>query len=410
MGYKDQALKGFAWMGSQQVIQRLISYGKIALLARILTPEKFGIFGIAGLILSLLEIFLFTGINTFLLQQKESIKKYVDTAYVMSIIRGFLIAAIVYASAAQVATFFRSPEALTVLRLISIVPLLRGFINPSVATFLKSLNYKKEFVWKIFLFAIESMITIGTALFTRSELSFVYGLIAGVICEVVLSHLLIMPQPRLKMNIIQVKLILKQGRWVTLYNWLEYLVTHGDDGVVGRLMNTTALGVYQNVYKISTLPLTEVVNAVNRVTFSIYVKISDDVYRLKTAFFKTLIFSQIIIIPVAAIFFFFPELIIKIFLGNNWIAGTEALRILAIYGFFVSLITLPNSVFLALKRQDIIAKLKGLQFVIVVLSIFPFVSRWGILGAGFSVLISAMFATPITYWYLFLLLKNNKNR
>ncbi len=91
MGYYKQALNGISWMGLLRIFTRSLALIKIAVLARILLPAQFGIYGIATLVLGLLEMLTETGINIFLIQQKEKVDEYVDSAWVVSIIRGFII-------------------------------------------------------------------------------------------------------------------------------------------------------------------------------------------------------------------------------------------------------------------------------------------------------------------------------
>ena len=91
MGYTKDAIRGISWIGFFRIATRGISYVRIVILARILTPSQFGAVDIALLTLSITEIFTETGINIFLYQQKEKIDKYINTAWVVSIVRGLFI-------------------------------------------------------------------------------------------------------------------------------------------------------------------------------------------------------------------------------------------------------------------------------------------------------------------------------
>src|SRR3989344_3560370 len=95
MGYRGDALKGFGWIGSLRIISRAISFVKTAILAHILSPYQFGVFGVAALVLSFAETITETGINVFLVQNREKINNYVSTAWIISITRGILIALII---------------------------------------------------------------------------------------------------------------------------------------------------------------------------------------------------------------------------------------------------------------------------------------------------------------------------
>jgi len=96
MGYFKDTLTGLSWMGGLRGSTRVIAFVKILVLARILSPFEFGVFGIAMLFLSLLEIISETGVNIFLIQEEDNIDSFLDTAWVVSILRGLFIAIILF--------------------------------------------------------------------------------------------------------------------------------------------------------------------------------------------------------------------------------------------------------------------------------------------------------------------------
>src|SRR3989442_1582306 len=91
MGYTSQALKGISWTAILRVSTRIITVLKTALLARLLSPLQFGIFGIAAIVLAFFEVLTETGINVFIIQEKRDIKEYINSAWVVSIARGVIL-------------------------------------------------------------------------------------------------------------------------------------------------------------------------------------------------------------------------------------------------------------------------------------------------------------------------------
>src|SRR3989339_280153 len=116
------------WTGSLRIVTRGLTIIKTLILARILTPAQFGIFGIASLVLGFLETMTETGVNVILIQEKGDIKNYINTGWVVSIVRGFLISSLIIFMSPFIITFFNSLESLYSLRLISLIPIIRGFI------------------------------------------------------------------------------------------------------------------------------------------------------------------------------------------------------------------------------------------------------------------------------------------
>src|SRR3990167_1370921 len=193
MGYRTDVFKGISWMGLLRGSTRAITFVRLAILARILTPAQFGVFGIASLMLSFLEIITETGINIFLIQEKRDIKEYINSAWMVSILRGILISILLFGLAPFIVDFFNSPESERVIYIIAFVPLIRGFINPSIIYIQKDIQFHKEFYLRLVLFAVDASVAVFAAFITRSAESFAYGLIASAFLELFLSFVFFKP-------------------------------------------------------------------------------------------------------------------------------------------------------------------------------------------------------------------------
>ena len=373
---------------------------KLAILARLLTPEQFGVFGIATLVLAFLEIITETGINIFLIQEKADIKKYIDTAWIVSIARGFLITIFLFLLSPAISSFFNSPESYKLLLLLSLVPLIRGFVNPAIVKFQKDLNFSKEFLFRFSVYFIDALAAVLIAVKTHSPLALVAGMIAAAIFEAALSHFFIKPAPKLKFEFEKVKRVVNRGKWLTVAGLFNYLFENADDTVVGKLMNTGSLGLYQMAYKISSLPLTEVSGVVQKVTFPVYVKIAADRLRLKRAFIKSLAATAILVLPLGIALLVFPSPIVRIILGERWLAIVPVVRVMSFFGVIRAIIASSYPVFLSLKKQKYItyAMLAGISGLM--LTIVPFVKNYGIVGAGLSALTGTLFEIPVIVFYL----------
>ncbi len=400
MGYFRDTFKGISWIGSLRVSTRLLAFLKIAILARILLPEQFGLFGIASLALAFLEILTETGINVFLVQSKINLKKYINTAWVIAIFRGILISSVIVLASSLITSFFKSPGSYSLLLLISLVPLIRGFLNPAIIKFQKELEFNKEFFFRFFVFSCDAFFAVLITLIIRSASGLVWGLIAGGLLEVLLSFIVVKPIPKFVIEKAQVRKILGRGKWVTAAGIFNYLFRQGDDIVVGRLLNVTALGTYQIAYKLSTLPITEVSEVFGKVTFPVYVKISDDIIRLKRAFVRTTLTISALVIPIGLILFFFSKEIVLIVLGGNWLAVVPALKVLSIFGMVRAISGSSSALFLAIKKQEYVMVVTLVSILGLAISIVPLVVKFGIVGAGLSALIGSITALPIIIFYL----------
>src|SRR3972149_192123 len=406
MGYLKDTISGIKWMGGLRASTRVIAFLKIAGLARILLPDQFGLFGIAALVLSLLETFTETGINVFLIQLKADFEEYINTAWVVSIARGLLISLFIFISTPFVSKFFNLPDVLPLLYLTSVVPFIKGFINPSVTRFQKELMFNKEFWFRSAIYIADAFVVITLALFTKTAISFVWGLVAGSIVEVVLSFIFIKPIPKLIFDKKKVKNIINRGKWVTGYGIFDYLFQNIDDAIVGKLLGASPLGIYQVAYKISSLPVSEVAEVVSKVTFPVYVKISADASRLKKAFSKTITMSSLLMILVGSVIFIFPQEIVTIILGSNWLNTISIIRILAVFGIIRGIVGIPLSLFLAVNKQEYVTTVTIVSLISVMLVIFPLVNSYGVNGAAYSALIGSICSLILSIFFTRKIFKN----
>lgn len=410
MGYQRDAVKGISWMTLLRVLTRVLTFIRLAILGRLLTPTQFGFFGVASLLLSLLEILTETGINVFLVQEKKDIKEYINSAWGVSIIRGILLSLVIVFSAPFVASFFKASEAYPIIALIAIVPFIRGFINPAIITYQKNLQFHKEFLLRFILFSTDVIVSVFFGLITRSAASFVYGLIASALLEVILSFLLIPVWPRLRFEYRKVTNVLYRGWWVTITGIFSYFADNGDNIAVGKILGSASLGIYQVAYKFSTLPISEITHVVNQVVFPVYVKFSDDRKRLKGAFIKVTALSSLAAFAFGGLIFLLSEPIILLFMGDQWTAAIPAIQILAVYGVLRTIFGNFSPVFLSVGRQDYVAKMTFIRVVTLAVAIIPLVTIYGMVGAGYAMLFSMLSEIPIILYFTAKTFTNNTNK
>lgn len=408
MGYFKEAIKGTGWMGALRLVTRGLGFIKILILARILSPQDFGIFAIAAISLALLETFTEPGVSLALVQQKEKVDKYIGTAWIISILRGVLISLLLFISAPFISQFFGQPQSLKILQTAALIPLARGFINPAAVNFVKKLEFHKEFILR----SIPAIADIGTAIFLaihlKSPISIVFGMLVGATAEVILTFLMTPLHPRLEFVKSHAGKLIGYGKWVTVGWIMNYLSEQFDDILVGKMLGTNSLGIYQMAFKLSVLPSTELSEVISKVVFPVYSKIAHDKQRLRKAVIKTTAVLTAIALPLTLILIFFSRPIVLILLGNRWIEVVPSLQILAIYGFIRSYGQGASAVLFASGNPDIAAKLRAVRFSIMAILLFPLISRYNIQGAAMAVVASALILQPLLWISLKGILKKNE--
>ncbi|MBT6052076.1 MAG: oligosaccharide flippase family protein, partial [Candidatus Scalindua sp.] len=181
----EKVAKGGFWLLSVRAMDSVIGLLKLFILARLLAPNDFGLLGIAFLIISTLDTFSQTGLSTALIQMKDDIKKYLDTVWAVSIIKGFVLYGILFISAPYAAVFFKSPDSTVIIRVVGISILIRSFTNSGIVYFQKELELSKHFLYRLSSTIVNFSVTVFAAITLRSIWALVYGQLADCITGVV---------------------------------------------------------------------------------------------------------------------------------------------------------------------------------------------------------------------------------
>jgi O-antigen/teichoic acid export membrane protein len=262
------------------------------------------------------------------------------------------------------------------------------------------LNYKKSFFYKSSIFTVEVLVAIVAVSITKQPIGIIWGIFFGAVYEVFFSFIIARPIPRFNFNKILFMNIVQKGKWLTLSGIFNYLYHNLDNIVIGRMLSTSSLGLYQRAYSLSMLPISEVSDTFSSTTFPIYVKIANDSKRLQTAFYKTLLLVSILVIPASIIFFIFPKIIISIILGEKWIIIAPALQVLAFFGSIRAITNVTVGLFYSLKKQEIITKITLVSLIGLALTLIPFINKWGIVGAGMSALFGTIITIPLVIYHV----------
>jgi O-antigen/teichoic acid export membrane protein len=318
----------------------------------------------------------------------------------VSIGRGVIIFVFIFLFSPVISSYFEAPSAYRLLVLTSFIPLIRGFINPSIVKFQKYLEFNKKFYFESILFLFETSVAIAVAYITRSETAIIWGMLSSACLEVVASFAMISPKPKFKFDRQNFMEVINRGKWLTSAGVLDYIFTHLDDLVVARFLGTFTLGLYQNAYKIATLIVLETERIFNSVTLPVYSTISDNKTRLKRAFISTTLAVSFIFIPTGLVIMAFSQQIILIILGSAWLGAVPVLRVLVVYSIIKALTNSTYSLFLSLKMQKVVTTISFVTALGLVITVLPLVARYGMVGAAYSTIIGALVAVPLLLYYL----------
>jgi O-antigen/teichoic acid export membrane protein len=390
--FHRQIVKGSLWVFALRIIQQGFNMIRLIILARLLLPDDFGLIGIALLTMSILETFSQTGFQQALIQKKDDIRPYLDTAWSFLVLRGVFLCLFLYFLAPYAANFFRTPGANNIIRLVGLAILLQSFSNIGIIYFPKDLEFNKQFLYESSALIVDFTVAVTIALIYKNVWALLLGYLAGNLTRTVMSYLLHPYRPRFIFDFQKAKKLFGFGKWVVSSNILIFFITQGNDILIGRLLGVYSLGLYQMANRISNLPATEVTHVISQVTFPTYSKLQDNRQGLKDLYLKVIRIISFIVFPIGGLIFVLAPDFTRIFLGEKWMPMVPAVKILSLFGVVRSLGATVGPILYSTGRPSIQAKLSGIQLLFMALIIYPLITRWDITGASWAILLPNILA------------------
>jgi len=401
----NKTIKSSFWVFVINISQRLLGLARNIIIARILAPDDLGLFGIALLTLSAMQNFTQTGFAQALIQKKDNPGKYLNTAWTIQLIRGIFLFIVLFITAPYIAGFFNEPMAGSIIRVLSLSMLTGGLTNIGIIFFRKDLRFHKSFVLKITGSLADLIITIIALILMRNIWALVIGSMSGSIINFIVSYWIHSFRPRLEFNIKKAKELFNFGKWIFGSGMLDYLLTEGDDIVLGRILGAGSLGLYQMAYRIACFPATQVTNLISKVSFPVYSQIQDQVSRLGNAYLRVLKITTFFSIPLSFFIYFFAYDFTALILGDKWLSAVAAMQGLAVWGLIRSVGATLGPVFQARGRPDIGTKIQLAKLIILAIIIYPLTVNYGMIGTVWAVVISALVIHPFADYILIRFIK-----
>jgi O-antigen/teichoic acid export membrane protein len=385
----SKVIKGAGWVFAGKMVGRGLSLLRMVVLANLLDPKDFGLFGIVMLAIAALSRFTSTGFNVALVQRQENTEEYLDTAWTVQVVRAFLLALLLYVAAPWLALFFEEPRVVPLLRVMCIGVAVMGLSNIGMIYLGKELQFHKSFAYESLAGAISLAVGIVLAYTMRSVWALIWSGLAGRVAMVVMSYMFHPYRPRFEFKWERFKPLFHFGKFVLLQTILVFLCTQGDDAFVGKYLTAQALGLYQMAYRLSNMAATQIAHVVGRVTFPAYAKIQDQPERLAAALRRTFRLVSAAVLPVSlGLLAVAPEVIEVVLGGGKWRAMTPSLQVLCIYGLTRALTASFAPIYRARARMDITVWFQLLRLLVMAAAIYPMSRSWGVTGASIAVTLS----------------------
>jgi lipopolysaccharide exporter len=248
------SVRGFLWTTLAWGCNRLAILALTLLLARLLTPQDFGVVTAALTVIVMLDAALDLGLGAAVISDQESgISHRIRTAFTLNLAIAVLIAIAGAVSSPWIAALFHAEADSQVFALIFLYPLFRGAGQVNDAVLKRDLRFRRRTSVDVVRAIVRVAVSIPMALSIGGAVSIATGIVAGELAAMALLWLTVPIRPYLRLNLATVSGLLSFGGQVTVIRVLGSFRSSVDYLVVGAALGVTALGFYGMAYKLPEL-------------------------------------------------------------------------------------------------------------------------------------------------------------
>lgn len=388
---------GFGWNASSTLIGQVIGFARSIVIARLLAPEDFGLFGMALTVQLGLNALTRIGLDQTIIARRfdddNELRVQLDTVWSAELVRSALLSLLVLASAYPMARFYHQPKLLNLILALSLATFIEGFQNIGLTILRRQLSFARIFWYDLLVNTGATVLGVVLAVVTQSVWALVFSQLFSAVLSTTLSYLFHPFRPRFAFEKIAFKRVLDFGRFAVVIAIASYVTTMADNVAVGRLLGTGALGNYALAYSLASFPIGVLVHALGRVTLPAFAELASSAPgRLEYAFTKVFTISSLSLVTMTVPLFLLADDIVHLLFGGKWISAGPALRILSLIIPLRGLVLIISFLFFALNRPKPVATGKALEAAVFLVIIFPLIKTFGLTGAAWAGVVTYAFA------------------
>ena len=330
LNFRKELISGVIYTGIGKYSSLLISLIITAILARLLSPNDFGIIAIATVIITFFNLISEIGIAPAIVQYKELSKEDISNIFSLTVYIGLIISILFYYLSPYIAYFYNNSTLANMLQWLSINLFFATLNIVPNSMFYRDKKFKFISIRTFCIQLIVGIISIIAALYGLGVYSLIISPIMSSLMIFIISYKYYPQKFQLLININPIKKIFNFSIFQFLYNIIGYLTRNLDKILIGKYLDMNSLGYYEKSYRLMMLPLSNISNVINPVLHPIFSDYQNQVDEMENKYTKLIVFLGYIGIYISIVLYFCSENIILIIYGDQWINSIDVFKILAL--------------------------------------------------------------------------------
>ena len=387
---------GPRWMVAGRLVTQASRLLVSVILARLLTPEAFGIVAVAMTTIIALEIVKDLGTGAAIIQRPEVDQRMLTSVFYLNVVAGFVAAGLMAWGAPLIAGIFDVPDATSVVRAFALVLAIGGLTQVHHAVLRRGLQFDAVAAVEMVGALTTGVVSIGLAIAGFGVWSMVWGNVAGVVVGSVVAWVRSGWTPTATFGWRPLREIAGFSLHTADFNVTTFLLTNTDKVLVGRWLGTAPLGVYSLGQRTISYPLESISRVLMTVLFPAFAPAQADDELLRKGYARASGAIAFVTLPVMIGVAVVADPLVRTVFGEAWLDLIPLLWFMAPAGALGALLSSVNTLYSAKGRADWMFRW-GVASGIATLGAFALGLQWGLLGLAVAYLVVTVIQVPVGY-------------
>lgn len=321
------------WSALTEILSKLVTPITSMVMARLLTPEAYGVVATFSIIIALADIFSDAGFQKYLIQREfkdeEERDKHTNVAFWSNLTLSFILWGLIAIFSNPLASLVGSPGLGLVLVVSCAGIPLNGFCSIQMALMKRDFDFKTLFWRRLVSILIPIFVTIPLAIWLRNYWALVLGNLAMNLANALFLSFNSNWKPRKFYSFALLKEMMSFCLWSLVDSLLVWVTSYADIFFIGKMLNSYYLGLYRTSISIVGQIVALITAIVVPVILPSLSRLQNDIPEMRRMLLRFQKITSIVLLPLGVGIFVFRNLITDVMLGGQW---TEAAGFLGLWG------------------------------------------------------------------------------
>lgn len=395
---KEKIVSGVFWRMLESIGVQGVNLLITIVLSRLLSPKDFGVVALVAVFISISEIVIRGGFETALVQKRDADSVDYNSVFYTSFFLSLVVYGLLYITAPSVATFFKEPLLVDLLRFVSLPLLFHALSIVPNAILLREMMFDRSFKINLLQAIFSGAIGVSLAYQGFGAWALAISSVSGTVIGTVLRFWFIKWYPQASFSFSSISALFSFSSKLVLTNLSRTLFSNLYSVIIGRFYSAADLSIYNKGRMLPQLLVNIVNQVVGAVASPALMHLQEDNGKYRRLLQLMIQSSYFIVLPTMTLLAICSESVVLLLFGDQWVESVPFMRIACVAFVIEPLQTLNLSTITIKGRSDICLFVEVMSKIVLVVALALCYNKGLIAIAMVTAFVIVPISTLITTW------------